>query len=157
MTEPVVVDSDVLVYALDERDPPKQVAAWSWRQELWRTGRGRTSLEVLRECYVQLLRIWPERRAQAQTEMRDLLASKPVALHVAILELSWKLEHRYQLSVLGRADGGSSESDGPRISFAGGSTGGAGIRWSQSLESVFDRTSNCWADGDEQSTLHVLK
>jgi predicted nucleic acid-binding protein len=54
--------------------------------------------EVLRECYVQLLRIWPERRAEAQAEVRDLLASKPVALHVAILELSWKLEHRYQLS-----------------------------------------------------------
>ena len=41
---------------------------------------------------------------------------------------------------LGPADGVSSESDGPRISLDGGSTGGAGIARSQSLESVFDRT-----------------
>ncbi len=116
MTEPVFVDTNVLVYALDERDPRKQVAAWSWRQELWRSGRGRISFQVLQECYVQLLRIWPDRRTEAQAEVRDLLAWKPVA-------------------------GVSSESDGLRISFDGGSTGGAGIGWSQSLESVFDRTS----------------
>jgi predicted nucleic acid-binding protein len=30
--------------------------------------------------------------------VRDLLASKPVAVNVAIVELSWKLQHRYQLS-----------------------------------------------------------
>ena len=42
--------------------------------------------------------------------------------------------------VLRRADCVSSESDGLRISFDGGSTGGAGIACSQSLESVFDRT-----------------
>ncbi len=98
MTEPVFVDTNVLVYALDERDPRKQVAAWSWRQELWRSGRGRISFQVLQECYVQLLRIWPDRRTEAQAEVRDLLAWKPVAVDVAILELSWKLQHRYQLS-----------------------------------------------------------
>jgi predicted nucleic acid-binding protein len=98
MTEPVFVDTKVLVYALDERDPRKQVAAWSWRQELWRSGRGRISFQVLQECYVQLLRIWPDRRTEAQAEVRDLLAWKPVAVDVAILELSWKLQHRYQLS-----------------------------------------------------------
>ncbi len=98
MTEPVFVDTNVLVYALDERDPRKQVAAWSWRQELWRSGRGRISFQVLQECYVQLLRIWPDRRTEAQAEVRDLLAWKPVAVDVAILELSWKLQHRYQLA-----------------------------------------------------------
>jgi hypothetical protein len=60
MTEPVFVDTNVLVYALDERDPRKQVAAWSWRQELCRTGRGPISCQVLQECYVQLLRVWPD-------------------------------------------------------------------------------------------------
>jgi hypothetical protein len=94
MTEPVFVDSNVPVYALDERDPRKQVAAWSWRQELWRTGRRRISFQVLQECYAQLLRIWPERRTEAQAEVRDRLAWKPVAVDVAILERSWKPQHR---------------------------------------------------------------
>jgi predicted nucleic acid-binding protein len=85
MTEPVFVDTNVLVNALDERDPRKQVAAWSWRQELCRTGRGRISFQVLQECYVQLLRIWPDRRTEARAEVRDPLAWKPVAVDVAIL------------------------------------------------------------------------
>jgi len=32
------------------------------------------------------------------TTLADLLAWKPVAVDVAILELPWKLQHRYQLS-----------------------------------------------------------
>jgi predicted nucleic acid-binding protein len=98
MTEPVFVASKVLVYALDERDPRKRVAAWSWRQELWRTGRGRISFQVLQECYAQLLRTWPDRGTEAQAEVRDRLAWKPAAVDMAILERSWKLQHRYQLS-----------------------------------------------------------
>jgi predicted nucleic acid-binding protein len=31
-------------------------------------------------------------------EVRDLLARKPLAVDVAILERSWKLQRRYQLS-----------------------------------------------------------
>jgi predicted nucleic acid-binding protein len=91
-----------------------QVAAWSWRQELWRSGRGRISFQVLQECYVQLLRIWPDRRTEAQAEVRDLLAWKPVAVDLAILELSWELRAAAPLPtlVLGRADCVSSESDG---------------------------------------------
>ena len=90
--------ANVLVYALDVRDPRKQVAAWSRRQELCRTGRGRISYQVLQECYAQLLRIWPDRRTEARAEVRGLLAWKPVAVDVAILERSWKLQQRYQLS-----------------------------------------------------------
>jgi predicted nucleic acid-binding protein len=98
MTEPVFVDSNGLVYALDERDPQKQVAAWSWREELWRSGRGQISFQVLQERYVQLLRIWPDRRTEARAEVCDLLAWKPVAVDVTILQLSWKLQDHYQLS-----------------------------------------------------------
>src|SRR6266849_3203960 len=141
MTEPVFVDTNVLVYALDERDPRKQVAAWSWRQELWRSGRGRISFQVLQECYVQLLRIWPDRRTEAQAEVRDLLAWKPVAVDVAILELSWKLQHRYQRSFWDALIVSAAKATGSGYLFDGGSTGGAGIGWSQSLESVFDQTS----------------
>jgi len=54
MTEPVFVDSNVLVNALDERDPRKQVAAWSWRQELCRTGRGRISFQVASDVCAKL-------------------------------------------------------------------------------------------------------
>src|SRR5260370_30679239 len=98
MTEPVFVDTNVLLYALDEREPQKQVAAWSWREELWRAGCGRVSFQVLEECYVQLMRMWPNRRAEARAEVLDLMAWKPVAIDAVMLEHAWKLQDRYRLS-----------------------------------------------------------
>ena len=98
MTAPVFVDTNVFVYSLDERDPQKQLAAKSWRDELWKTRRGRTSFQVVQECYAQLTRIWPEKRQEARAEAKDLLAWRPVAVDRAILERSWKVQDRYRLS-----------------------------------------------------------
>ncbi len=98
MTAPIFVDTNVFIYALDERDAVKQMAAIAWRKELWRTGRGRLSFQVLQECYAQLVRIWPNKREEARAEVRDLLAWKPVTMDLAILERSWKLQDRCQLS-----------------------------------------------------------
>jgi predicted nucleic acid-binding protein len=56
------------------------------------------------------LRIWPDQSAEARAEVQDLLAWKPEDL--AILELSWKLQHRYQLSFWDALIVWSSESDG---------------------------------------------
>ena len=60
MTAPVFVDSNVLLYALDNADPSKQRAAQQWRAVLWKSRMGRVSFQVLNEFYVNALRLRPE-------------------------------------------------------------------------------------------------
>ncbi|MBZ5572884.1 MAG: PIN domain-containing protein [Acidobacteriia bacterium] len=98
MTATVFVDTNVLIYALDDADPKKQQAARSWREELWRSHRGRISFQVLQEFYVKVTQKWPEARPQARAEVRDLLAWRPLAADAALLELAWKIQDRFQLS-----------------------------------------------------------
>lgn len=98
MSAPVFVDTNVLIYALDEASPKKQEAARAWRAELWKSRRGRISFQVLQEFYVKVTRNRPSARQQARSEVRDLLAWRPVAADDAILEQAWKIQDRYQLS-----------------------------------------------------------
>ncbi|HTS71808.1 MAG TPA: PIN domain-containing protein [Terriglobia bacterium] len=98
MTAPVFVDTNVLIYALDETDPEKHQAARLWRAELWKGRRGRISYEVLQEFYVKVTQKWPKAREQARAEVRDLLAWQPVSADAALLERAWKIQDRYRLS-----------------------------------------------------------
>lgn len=98
MTEPVFVDSNVLVYAMDEADLSKQKAARNWRNALWESRRGRISFQVLSEFYVNALRIRPNATEQTRDEIRDLLAWRPVVMDDLILELGWTIQDRYRLS-----------------------------------------------------------
>jgi predicted nucleic acid-binding protein len=98
MNAPVFVDTNVFIYALDENDPKKQIAARAWRDEMWRSRRGRISFQVLQEFYVKVVRKWPQAMEQARSEMRDLLAWRPVVIDAAILESAWKIQDRYQFS-----------------------------------------------------------
>ncbi len=98
MTAPVFVDTNVLIYALDEADPKKQQAARVWRAELWKSRRGRISFQVLQEFYAKVTQKWPNAREEARAEVRDLLAWRPVTVDDVILERSWKIQDRYQLS-----------------------------------------------------------
>src|SRR5271169_3089043 len=94
----VFVDSNVLLYAVDEADPDKQRVARNWRAELWKSRRGRVSFQVLGEFYVNAIRKQPAAREAARAEVRDLLAWNPVVTDAALLERGWKLQDRYQLS-----------------------------------------------------------
>lgn len=98
MTAPVFVDTSVLIYAVDEADEEKHAAARIWRAELWRSGRGRVSFQVLQEFYAKVVQKWPGSREQARAEARDLLAWQPVTVDAALLELGWKIQDRFQLS-----------------------------------------------------------
>lgn len=94
----VFVDSNVLLYAVDEADPDKQRVARNWRAELWKSRRGRVSFQVLGEFYVNAVRKLPAAREEARAEVRDLLAWNPVVTDAALLERGWKLQDRYRLS-----------------------------------------------------------
>jgi predicted nucleic acid-binding protein len=98
MTDPVFVDSNVLLYALDNADPSKQRTAQQWRAVLWKSRMGRVSFQVLNEFYVNALRLRPEASDEARDEVRDLLAWDPIITDAALLELGWKIQDRYRLS-----------------------------------------------------------
>jgi predicted nucleic acid-binding protein len=98
MTAPVFVDTNVFLYALDDADLEKQAAAREWRAELWKRRQGRISFQVLQEFYAKATRKWPKARKDAQAEVRDLMAWRPVGVDGVILEQAWKIEGRYQLS-----------------------------------------------------------
>lgn len=98
MTARVFVDSNVLIYARELSDPKKQKAAEAWLAELWRSGAGRISYQVLQEFYVTVLRKVPSTRDHVRADVRDFLAWRPVPVSASIIEAAWKLQDRFQLS-----------------------------------------------------------
>jgi predicted nucleic acid-binding protein len=98
MTAPVFVDTNVLLYALDDANKAKQTAAQLWRTALWQSRLGRLSFQVLAEFYANALRLKPSARYDARAEVHDLLAWNPLPVDAAVLELGWRFQDRYQLS-----------------------------------------------------------
>lgn len=98
MTAPVFVDSNVLIYAVDEANPKKHEVARLWRSELWKRRRGRVSFQVLQEFYANVTRKWPAAREHAQAEIRNLLTWRPVLIDEQILEDGWHIQDRHRIS-----------------------------------------------------------
>lgn len=98
MSATVFVDTNVLIYALDQADPKKQAAAAAWRTALWKTRRGRLSLQVLQEFYAKVTKKWPSAKDLARIEVLDLFSWHPLSLSPELLEVAWKLQDRFQLS-----------------------------------------------------------
>jgi predicted nucleic acid-binding protein len=98
MTDLVFVDTNILIYAVDEADSKKQAAAAAWRAELWKSKRGRVSFQVLQEFYVKVMQKWPEASTLARSEVRDLLSWKPVAASADLMESAWTIQDRFRFS-----------------------------------------------------------
>jgi predicted nucleic acid-binding protein len=98
MTATVFVDTNVLIYALDPAHLKKQAAAQEWRTKLWATRQGRLSIQVLQEFYAKVTYKWPNLRDKARDEVRDLFAWQPIPIDDVLIELSWKIQNRFQLS-----------------------------------------------------------
>ncbi|MBX9630562.1 MAG: PIN domain-containing protein [Burkholderiales bacterium] len=100
MTAPVFVDTNVIVYARDAREPAKQRLAESWLDHLWRERLGRTSFQVLSEYYVSVTRkldpgLPPE---EAWDDVNAMMAWNPRPIDRAALERGRAIEARYRLS-----------------------------------------------------------
>jgi predicted nucleic acid-binding protein len=97
---PVFVDTNVLVYARDVSDPPKQATATAWMEHLWASASGRLSVQVLQEYYVTVTRkLQPGLpRDEAREDVRDLVAWRPVRVDEALLDAAWRVEERFGLS-----------------------------------------------------------
>src|SRR5260370_14796922 len=98
--EPVVVDSNVLIYGVDKANQKKHAAAKLWRSELWKSRRGRVSFQVLQEFYANVHRKWPAAPGQGQGGIRNLLAGRPVRMGGEILWPALKIQKRDLLSFL---------------------------------------------------------
>lgn len=100
MTEPIFVDTNVLVYRHDSSDPAKQRRADEWLRALVESRRARLSFQVLQELYATLTRkLQPAfDLGEAQQIVRDLVVWQPVTVDVGILESAWVLQERSRLS-----------------------------------------------------------
>ncbi|MFV2062632.1 MAG: PIN domain-containing protein [Chloroflexota bacterium] len=99
MTVRVFVDTNVLLYARDASEKTKQPLAKRWLDELWDRRVGRLSHQVLNEYYVTVTRkLRPGLpRDEAQADIRDLGAWRPVPIDHAMVEDAWWLEERFEL------------------------------------------------------------
>lgn len=100
MTGPIFVDTNVLVYAKDRKDPVKRLRATEWLDMLWDTGSGRVSFQVLNELYATVTKVGglglPPDGARAF--VRAYLAWHPITEDAALLEQGWAIQDRYRFS-----------------------------------------------------------
>ena len=97
---PIFVDTNILVYARDRSEPAKQALAHAWIEDLWRSGAGRLSLQVLEEYYVTMTRKLRPGLAkdEARADIADLLAWRPISIDGDLVRVAWDLEDRFSLS-----------------------------------------------------------
>ncbi len=100
MSALVFVDTNVLLYTVDEKDLPKQAAARTWVQWCWEQQSGRISSQVLNEFYnnaiTKFRAVMPVQQARAQ--VRGLRQWRPPHLDTYTVDGAWALQDRYQLS-----------------------------------------------------------
>ncbi|MGB7847855.1 MAG: PIN domain-containing protein [Candidatus Acidiferrum sp.] len=94
----VFVDTNVLLYSVDQTDPEKQERAKAWCDWLWKTRRGRLSFQVLQEFYFNVWRRWPVAKGTARLQIADLLSWKPLPADGELLHFAWRLQDRFGLS-----------------------------------------------------------
>lgn len=100
MTAICFVDTNILIYARDTRNPQKHSLARDWLSHLWKTRTGRISTQVLKEYYQVVTRKLepglPHEKARA--DIRDLSTWQPVDIDLEVMELAWALEEQMNYS-----------------------------------------------------------
>lgn len=92
----VFVDTNVLLYAQDPRDPVKQQRAASWLDHCWRLQSGRISSQVLHELYANLRRAAPSLSVGDAREVVRLYRHwSSWDVDAATVDEAWLLQDRY--------------------------------------------------------------
>ena len=95
----VFVDTNVLLYSIDARDPAKRDAAGGWIAHCWREQRGRISTQVLNELYANLRRVAPSYERKAARELVGRYrAWSPWIVDDGTVDLAWQLEDRIAIN-----------------------------------------------------------
>ncbi|MBC5764812.1 PIN domain-containing protein [Ramlibacter albus] len=95
----VFVDSNVLVYSEDGREPEKKERALAWLEALWSHHVGHLSTQTLNEFYVNATRKLrpPLDRGEARAKIRRFQAWTPLVIDHSVIETAWAVEARYGL------------------------------------------------------------
>lgn len=101
MTAPLVfVDTNVLLYGVDDKDLVKRDRARAWLAVCWQRHCGRISTQVLNEYYWNATRKFSTQvsRGDARADVRRYQHWQPWQIDHATLETAWAAEARYDLS-----------------------------------------------------------
>lgn len=100
MTGRLFVDTNLLVYQFDTREPEKQVRARAWMERLWSARAGLVSFQVLQEFYATVTRkLDPGLPVEeARKVVRALWAWQPVGIDERVFLAAWTVQERFGLS-----------------------------------------------------------
>ncbi len=100
MTALVFIDTNVLLYVVDDRDPAKRDRARDWVSVCWQRRCGRLSTQVLNEYYVNVRKKFSRQLSQgdARAEVRRYQNWRPWAVDQPTVETAWALESRYGIN-----------------------------------------------------------
>ncbi len=95
----VFVDTNVLLYAQDPRNPAKRDRAEQWLAWCWNGRRALISTQVLNELYANLRRVAPQLPVDAARALvRRYRAWNPWAVDEATVDIAWDLQDEHSLS-----------------------------------------------------------
>jgi predicted nucleic acid-binding protein len=100
MTAIVFVDTNVFIYARHTDEALKQSMAQQWLERVWSQQTGRTSVQVLNECYYTLMRKTKPGLPSddAWDYVRELFAWNPQPIDTDVVLRAREIERRYHLS-----------------------------------------------------------
>jgi predicted nucleic acid-binding protein len=95
----VFIDTDVLLYGVDDADLAKRDRAREWIAACWQRRCGRLSTQVLNEFYVNIKRRFPRAITQgdARAEIRRYQHWRPWVIDHPTIETAWAVENRFGL------------------------------------------------------------
>jgi predicted nucleic acid-binding protein len=97
---PIFVDTNVLIYLRDSRDPERQRRAAEWMGHLWESRLGRLSVQVLHEYYVTVTGTLDPGLPveEARDDVLALEAWSPLPMTTRITESAWDVQERWGFS-----------------------------------------------------------
>lgn len=100
MTACVFLDTNVLLYAVDDRDISKRDRARHWLAECWQRRCGRLSMQVLNEFYSNVRKKFDSALSagDARAEVRRYQHWRPWVIDHATIETAWAVESRYRIN-----------------------------------------------------------
>jgi len=96
----VFVDTNVLLYAVDDREIGKRDRAREWLAACWQYRCGRLSMQVLNEFYVNARKKFPGAvsAGDARADIRRYQLWRPWVIDHPTVETAWAVETRYGLN-----------------------------------------------------------
>jgi predicted nucleic acid-binding protein len=98
MTGPCFVDANVFVYVRDPRAAEKQRRAIAWRDHLWQSQLGRTSVQVLSETYSTLKRLGGAGPDELWDSVARYFAWSPHPVNEVLMRRAREIEQRHRIS-----------------------------------------------------------